>query len=351
MKVLFVESTLSGHRKVYHKTLINCFGGDSSILITPEYENDVRCEQVVDKTVDLRPRGFASYIKWIRYIKKIAQEYKVTVVHFLDGDILYRFCGYYLRELKNYNTIVTFHHVAEDIIHTLSVGMITKNVTYAVVHTENLRVRFQNVCNLTLIDYPYFPLIEAMPSKSVSRAFYNIEMDKIVLLALGGTRYEKGVDVLLSSAKGIKDNRVVLLVAGKEEFFKQQDLEKIDTGKVDVIYFMKTLSDLEWCMAISASDFVVLPYRKIFEGASGPLTEAIWFDKPVIGKKDGSIGYAIQKYNLGWTFESENIEDLTGVINCAVKKGFKKSANYCKYKKKISVSSFEKKYKNIYQAY
>ncbi len=349
MKVLYVESSLSGHRKVYHKSLIDSIGSENAVLITPEQETDTDCEQVVGATINLEPRTISEYKAWIAYIKNVADVHKVSVIHFLDGDLLYRFCGYRLRCFRKYTTVATFHHISEDLIHTLSVYLLSKKLTYGVVHTDYIKKRFKGLVNIKLINYPYFPIIDKIPDRNMARDFFGISSDKKVLLALGGTRYEKGVDILLNSLKEVPEDNVVLLIAGKEEHFKRTDLERIDTGKIAVIYYMNVLSDMEWGMALSASDIVALPYRRSFEGASGPLTEAVWFNKPVISKNNGSMGDIVKSNDLGWTFETESIRDLGRVIDEAVNSNFVISDKYKKFVEVISVEHFYKSYNDLYK--
>lgn len=348
MKVLFIERGLSGHRKIYHKTLIESIGVKNAVLITPEVEPDLACEQVIDESINLSPRTIRDYQVWIKIIKNTAARYAVTIIHFLDGDLLYRFFGYKLDELKNYKTIVTFHHIGEDFIHYLSFKLIIRRVTYGILHTEKLKNRFQFNENVKQIDYPYFPLKEYELSRERARDYYHIEMDKIVLLALGGTRYEKGVDILLSSLKDLDDDNIILLIAGEEMYFKYEDLKKIDTGKVKPIFYMKQLTDMEWSMALSACDYVVLPYRKSFNGASGPLTEAVWFEKPIIGKRGGSIGEIIRQNELGWTFEDEMPENLAEILKIATSTTFQACDKYKRFKQRISVKTFINKYHELY---
>lgn len=351
MKVLFVESALSGHRKIYHKALIEGIGLENSVLITSTAEDDIHCIQVVDDAVDLRPRKIGDYLSWLKHIKKAADEHNVDIIHFLDGDLLYRFCGIKLNQLCRYKIIVTFHHVRDDWIHMFSIRQICRKITGAVVHTDYLRNRLCNLANIRLIDYPYFPSCPDLliPERKESRTYFDLDDSGTVLLALGGTRFEKGVDILLNSLKGVAQEDVVLLIAGKEEYFKREDLEAIDTGRVKVVYCLKQLTDEEWNRALSASDIVVLPYRKSFAGASGPLTDAVWFKKPVIGKDDNSIGDLIRGNGLGWTFEAENAEDLTHVINSAAEAEFVLGKKYLRFRDRISVDNFRRKYAELYR--
>lgn len=70
------------------------------------------------------------------------------------------------------------------------------------------------------------------------------------------------------------------------------------------------MTDEEFEMAIQAVDAIVLPYRKTFNGASGPLGEGVAKGKMIIAANHGSLGDIVEKNHLGYTFESENIEAL-----------------------------------------
>jgi glycosyltransferase involved in cell wall biosynthesis len=81
------------------------------------------------------------------------------------------------------------------------------------------------------------------------------------------------------------------------------------------------------------------------------MTEAIWRHKLVIGPKHGMIGKMIEDYSLGYTFESENIQDLADTIEKAlsqdqiVQPGNDKFENF---REKLSVDSFKKAYQSAY---
>lgn len=347
MKIILVETSISGHRKIYHKTLVDVAGINNVVLITPEKEADIDCEQVIGKNINLGPRTLIEYIKWLKFIKHQAEKYDASVVHFLDGDILYRFCGLYLSTLKKYKTIATFHHVAEDLVHNLSIRLIAREITCVVIHTEKIYNRMCFLKNRILINYPYFINNGGMPSKEESREYYNIDNGKIVLLSLGGTRYDKGIDILLKALSYVSNKNVELLVAGKEEYFKKEDIEKFDTGEVKINLNLRTMCDYEWNMALKACDIVVLPYRKSFTGASGPLADAIWFKKPVIGKSDGSVGDMIKTYDLGWTFTAGDYKQLASMIDNACL-NLSAHNGFIEFRRKITVEKFMSDYKNLY---
>ncbi len=91
--------------------------------------------------------------------------------------------------------------------------------------------------------------------------------------------------------------------------------EKVNNTRCNTIVRIKELSSEEFGWYCDASDCIVLPYRKIFRGTSGPLTEAVWRRKPVVGPDHGSLRDLIGTNHLGYLFESENAESLAGAID------------------------------------
>ncbi|MBW5448335.1 glycosyltransferase [Cohnella sp. CFH 77786] len=134
------------------------------------------------------------------------------------------------------------------------------------------------------------------------------------LLCFGGMRYDKGIDILMESLSYLRDLDFTVIVAGSEDHFTEADLDRwameygiADRLHKDIRYIPESLKTqyLELC------DAVILPYRGMFSGISGPLTEGAAHHKFVLGPNHGEIGYTIETYGLGDTFEAENRSDLT----------------------------------------
>lgn len=345
--ILFVESGIGGHRKKYHKELIEAVGAENSILITPQYENDILCKQVVNEKINLKPRKINEYEEWLKYIKKVADNNSADVIHILDGDLLYKFWGVGLKQLNDYKIVVTYHHIKNDFFHTISLNRISKHITYGVVHTRYLKERFKKIPNIILINYPYLGE-DNLPNKDDARKYFGIEHDAVVFSTLGGTRYEKGADILVKSFMRVKNEKAILLIAGAEENFKKSDLMTISGNSKKVIYYMNKLTNDEWLMAISASDYVVLPYRKTFTGASGPLTDAVWFNRGIIGTMSESVGDVIKSNSLGYLFECESEDSLSETIEKAARQNWNINNDYLKFRTEISSEKFRTNYKKLY---
>ena len=142
-----------------------------------------------------------------------------------------------------------------------------------------------------------------------------------------------------------------LLVAGAEDAIKREEIEELASPDRDrVKLHLSFLTDEEFEMAIQAVDAIVLPYRKTFNGASGPLGEGVAKGKMIIAANHGSLRDIVEKNHLGYTFESENIEVLKKVLNMAVQRtNYMYDENANMYKKSLNVAEFKKKYRAIYR--
>lgn len=192
-------------------------------------------------------------------------------------------------------------------------------ISYGVVHTESLEKMLleMGIKNVKHIEYPQFQKI-AVPSTEDARKQLRLKEDIPVLLALGATRDDKGLDILLDALNFVNHD-FQLLIAGKEESFSEEFIdEHTKKYSTKVTKLLKFLDDYEFAECLSAADFVVLPYRKCFDGASGPLGEGVVLGKTIIGPNHGSLGDIIEKNHLGYIFEAENINSLAKVIFCCI---------------------------------
>lgn len=342
MKVLIVDTCMQGHHITYFYAIKN---------ICDEYKL-ISNEKTIDEDNHIAincGRDFKGYKKWIKSIKKVADEYKPDIIHFLYGDNFFRYFGICLNKLKKYKTIVTFHHMGKGLLKNISIKRIFSKIDVGVVHTSSIKSQLNEIGikNVVHVEYPKF---NVMPQydKEEAKKYFGIETKNKILLSLGGTRHDKGLDILLEALNCVKEP-FHLLIAGKESYFKKEYIEeKTQEYKDKVTICLKLLSDEEFAMALSCADYVVLPYRKSFNGASGPLGEGVAMKKPIIGPNHGSLKNIIETNNLGITFESENIISLAEAIDKIIKEDFSWNDKAEEYKNSLSVEFFTEKYKEIY---
>ncbi|MCX8128918.1 MAG: glycosyltransferase family 4 protein [Clostridia bacterium] len=172
------------------------------------------------------------------------------------------------------------------------------------------------------------------------------------VLCFGGTRYDKGLDLLLSAVNLIQEKQFSLLIVGEEQYFKRQYIEgMVSSIRNKVFLKLQYIPENMMSMYFSAADIVVLPYRKFFSGQSGPLTEAANHRCIAIGPDVGQVGYTIQHYRLGEVFEAENVtniaETLGKVIDNAEVIKSRILENQKKYCEICSLDGFVEAYRRI----
>ena len=210
MKIMYVDHSIEGHHLEYLKYLSENQAYES-MAILPEKVENLRMKQIVYPHLNLKERKLGSYLKYMKTIKEIATREAVDVIHFLDGDSTMRYFNLGYRYLRKFRTLVTFHHLFPGKLRELSMKSILSKVSVAVVHTDEIEAKIKGYgCkNVKTIHYPCFLSVE--PMKKEARGVKT-------LLSLGGTRYDKGLDILLDALKNVKED-FRLIIAGKEEFF------------------------------------------------------------------------------------------------------------------------------------
>ena len=340
MKIMYVDHSIEGHHLEYLKYLSenNAY---ESFAILPEKVENLSIRQIVYPHLNLKEKKLGAYLKYMKTIKKIAGQEKADVIHFLDGDSTMRYFDTGYRYLKKFHTVVTFHHLFPGKIRELSMKSILNKVSMAVVHTDEIETKIKGYgCkNVMTIHYPCF-----LSVKPVEK-----EKGKIkTLLSLGGTRYDKGLDILLDELNRVQEE-FRLIIAGKEEFFVKDAIEAaVKNYRDKVELHLEFLSNEDMISYLQSSDIIVLPYRKEFDGASGPLCEGAYLGKTIIGPNHGSLGVIIDKNHLGYCFESENSESLAACISGALKHEFVYDQCAKDYQKSLNPDFFLQKYTVLY---
>jgi glycosyltransferase involved in cell wall biosynthesis len=163
-----------------------------------------------------------------------------------------------------------------------------------------------------------------MPVKNIfetaeDRRKLNLPMDRQILLMFGSLRPNKGLDVLLEALEIIRKRKpeVLLVVAGAlprgMSYEPYSDIiEKLNLLE-NVKSFIRFIEDEEVDMFMSASDLVVLPYKK-FEAQSGVLLRAYAHKKPVVVSNVGAMGELVTKDKVGLAVASGNVKALADAV-------------------------------------
>lgn len=347
MKVLFVDISMSGHHKVYADALTKVV---EPVLIIPKQEDEFpNMQNIYVSGYDGEDKSFVKYVKWILFIRKTAEKEQPDLIHFLYGDSLYRFLGMGMHLLKPWRKIVTFHGIRHGKAHEFSMKRIFSSIDIGVLHAVSQinELKQIGIVNTAHIEYPCFSEFPKH-NKDEYRAYLGIPQNSVVLAALGGTRYDKGLDILLKALNQVTGDFRLIIAGVAQDFSGNYINEAIKKYKKRVTCILRFLTDEEFTDIVNCSDAIVLPYRHIFNGASGPLVEGARWGKYIIGPNHGSLKSIIETNKLGKTFVTEDITSLAETID-----NFISSSNIMKkeareYARYLTVDRFTEEYLEVY---
>jgi len=164
----------------------------------------------------------------------------------------------------------------------------------------------------------YTPFINVRKNKKKSRQYLGLPQDKEILLFFGMIKKVKGLDVLLKSLKDVVsiNPNTMLLIAGKtweNDFSYYQHIIDQNSLSGNIILHNRFIphDDVEYYY--SASDLVVLPYKKIYQ--SGVLMMALSYEKPALVSDLLPLKEVVADNENGFIFKSEDVNDLKEKIN------------------------------------
>ncbi|HFF9301619.1 TPA: glycosyltransferase [Clostridium perfringens] len=333
MKIQLSDNCCSGHHKIYQNTL-------------KKIENTTINNFLVNFTSD-KKKIIKMIIERNKYIcNSIKKTKNGDIIHYLYIDPLYKYV-FMNRKLtnKNIHFIGTLHWFPKGFISKVLLKKFCEKMEMVVVHSIYIEKKLNDIGinNVKCIDYPSF--LECKKEYS-----YNKKGQEIIISCLGGTRMDKGLDILIDSFKYIDDSikrDIVFNICGIEQDIKYEDLQKeAKKYNINIIVKNKFLTDNEYAIEILKSDVILLPYRKMFSGNSGPMTDGVFMNKYILGPDKGNLGFLIKNYNLGSTFEQENPIDLAKKLSDLYNKNLVKNH---KYKENLSLDRFIESHKKLYK--
>lgn len=290
---------------------------------------------------------------YIRVFKEIkSKQTGAAVVHFLTGDKFFFLPILISPQNQKLKVLLTLHRFPKNKILQILLKNFANKINNIIVFSDLLKEQCNSIGINNVISYPYptFQDYSKVDKKEVLRIKYNLRQKDIVITSLGGTRYEKGLDILLESFKYISienRNKIILNIAGREQDILKNDILKLaHENKIRLRLDLKSLSDLEFCENVILSDIVVMPYRKTFNSAaSGPMTEAMSQGIPCIFPRTGSLRYYETKYKIGRSFITENPKSLAEEIEKMISGDYEFDNSF---KNSLSTENFILNHKNLY---
>lgn len=324
------KNNLGGHNYIYRKTLSKIEG-----------------TEIMDKKeifVTSREKFFLAIKQKKEYLRTVPNN---SIAHLLQLDIFYTSpSAIKMLNHKGIKVIGTLHWYPKSITKKILLRYSASFMDKIIVHSEFIKNQLCSIGikNVEVVDYPVF-----YEKSKISSS--NNKSNKIKVTCLGGTRYDKGLDILMNAFEYIDKevkNKIEFILVGKEKDIKYDDIRrKANQYKISVNIDSRIVSEDEYWEYVNDTDVILLPYRKIFTGNSGPMTDGIYLDKYIIGPDAGNLGYLIKKHDLGSTFIQEDSKDLAKKINLLPNINLNKVHEY---KKKLEVENFLIKYKEIYRS-
>jgi glycosyltransferase involved in cell wall biosynthesis len=361
-KILLFDLSNDGHHWFYNSNIMSQIKNKYNLTyyttkldddkIDFLVKNNIKFEQVnlqiSSNKIKRMIQIFNIFIKLKKYIKK--HKFDLVMFLYLDSHILQMIVFLF----SNLKIISTLHWLPKSFLKKLILKCYLKNNNkYLVVHDELIRDNLtdNNNSNVKVI---YYPITENLIYKKVDKKILPINDNLVTLLAFGGTRYDKGLDILLDSLRFIK-YPINLIIAGKEETFKREFIEEkltlIQKSKINCILDLNYISDEKMHQYFSITDIVVLPYRKMFMGQSGPMTEGIKNGCVIVAPDWFILGQTVKKYNCGLLYEPENPQALANAINKAIEniEELKRISkiNSEKFIKERNISNFRQAYEKL----
>jgi glycosyltransferase involved in cell wall biosynthesis len=376
-KVLFFDTSNDGHHYLYNhavmKGLVESQAvsevGYYSFLYdlkkTDELKNcGVKAVTPALKDEDLPGKGNAQRARLLFNLIGYARRNKVKHIHLLYLDSLFIALVILAPLLWKFDLTATLHWFPKRKSKQVLLKALLKLrvIKKLVVHGEFTKEQVVKLLNekettdkVISVVYPnlHTEIADQEIYKVISKQLdgYN----KPYLLAFGGLRHDKGIDILLE-ALALVEEKLTLIIAGAEDYFSQKDMEElINKYKLeDKVYLnLRFISNKELAVYFELADIVVLPYRAYFSGQSGPLTEGVTRSKVIVGPSSGEIGHTINYYGLGNTFIAEDIYDLAKKISLTVRnlEAIQENVkpNQQKYQNLLSLKSFVSSYNSFFK--
>jgi glycosyltransferase involved in cell wall biosynthesis len=166
-------------------------------------------------------------------------------------------------------------------------------------------------------------LPEASESRQKIRADLGIPKKAFLFLSFGHLRDGKNLHLVIQAMKNIPN--AWLLVSGSEAkngHRQSADYQKIatETGVADRCRWMiRYLDPMDAAHCFEASDSIILAYSGSFRSASGVLSIAAKFQKPVlVSCGDGNLGKSVVHYQLGIFLPPDDPEALENGMNAMI---------------------------------
>jgi glycosyltransferase involved in cell wall biosynthesis len=298
------------------------------------------CDQTPDiEGVDIRKtysRVFGEHVGWIRALRFIKGTIASIVSATVEGRSIchfqifntgfLEFAGVLVARCFFRKVVVTVHDV-EPLIESRSIPLLMnliyfmakKIVVHNVASQKELkmisRIPTEKIC--VIRHGNYLDTIGDIPNKALARNKLGLKDNANIILFFGQIKNVKGLDILLEAMVNVVEEHpdAVCLIAGRPWKLEYREFELLIDRlgiKQNIVADIRYIPDDEIKYFYSASDLVVLPYRKIYQ--SGVLLLAMSYQRPVLVSNLPGMTEIVSDGVNGHVFETGSVESLAEKI-------------------------------------
>ena len=297
---------------------------------------------------------FKERTRIIRYVGKQICKFdeQASVVHFITADKFYFLPFLFGKKYNGHKIIATIHRIPKNCFLRFLLRWFACKVSTIIVLSDYLfqELNHMGIYNVKVVPHPAFYDC-SNSSKEVLKHNHHLTDNDFVFSVLGGTRFDKGLDIAIEAFKYIPETyrkRIVLNVAGKEQDFKKSFvMEKAAKYSIRILDNMRMLSDTEFKENIAISDYILIPYRKTFNATSGPMSEAFGNGIPCILPSHGVFKSYGEEQGSELVFDSENPASLARCMVNAIDKEVGVKPDFYK---RYNLNHFVVKHGEIYES-
>lgn len=287
-------------------------------------EEKIHIQKTFDFDISRNLTGFSNLIggtiKACRILKK--NRVKTVIFHLFEASwiplvVLSIFKFYGLKVIGISHDVTSFekneNQKARDFIYSKLIDQVIVHNLYSYNYLKQV-LQSQILAKTMIIKHGgHKAVINSNIDQKTARKTLGLDENKTYALFFGQIKKVKGLDLLLEAFPTDIEN-LHLIIAGKpwkDEFQIYESIIESRRLTSKTKLFIKYISEEERDNLYNAADFIVLPYREIFQ--SGVLLMAMSYGLPIIAS-DLPANKEVLNNNEGLLFKSENIENLNTQI-------------------------------------
>ena len=289
-------------------------------LFTPGIHSTEFYEEIKDlpnvKIIQPKSRLFTSY--WRSYrITHLVNKYQLDVYHGLSNELPYN-----IRKTKA-KKIVTIHDLIpfkEDAFRNVIEDFFTRSKMHSACKNADVITPISQATKADIIAYfnieekkiqvVYQPVLIRHPATLPEVKQKYILPEKFIL-QVGTVEYRKNIQIIIRAMMQLKNDSLHFVIVGrKTRFFKSLQSYGANNGLGHHLHFIDPVNDDE--LAAIYQQSVAVMYPSLYEGFGLPITEGIYWGKPILTTRGGCFEEAGGPG--AYYCDTENVQEVAATL-------------------------------------